>query len=126
MRLRRNGLPCDVVQRTSARAERKGQRRRHSLTVPLFSPTSKQRENTRARQARDFETGKRASNKVRSTDYSDAARQNAECRVGQQSRAEEEAGETTNKKSPDADSDDFLSPWSLAAAPGGRQRPEGQ
>lgn len=125
MRLRRNGLPCDVVERTRERAERQRKKRRLELTVLFSPPKNKERIRARGKQKTwKSETGKgrqpRCAAQIRATKLDKM--QCAEL----DGRAKEEAGETTNKKSPDADSDEFLSPWSLAAAPGGRQRPEGQ
>lgn len=98
-------------------------KRKNSLTV-LFFP-KKQRKRARTRQARDSksQTGKgrkaRCAAQIRATKLDKMQL----CRVGQQS--EGEAGETTNKKSPDADLDGFLA-LHRQQRQGGRQRPEGQ
>lgn len=109
----------------------KGREETQALTHRSLFLSPKNKECTRARGKRETsksETGRGRRTKCAAQITATQLDKNAVCRVGQQLRAKEEAGETTNKKSPDADSDDYLlvSPWSLAAAPGGRQRPEGQ
>lgn len=90
---------------TFAKEKRAAEREREAQALTFLFSFSKQtkREHAHAASERlEVGNGKRASDKVRS----DETRQNAVCRGGRQS--EGEAGETTNKKSPGADFDDFL------------------
>lgn len=126
MRLRRNGLPCDVAQRTRARAERQRTLTHRSLYCPPKNQENKEDIGARGkRETSNSETGRGRQTKC-AAQITATQLDKLQCAEATAERAKEEAGETTNKKSPDADSDEILSPWSLAAAPGGRQRPEGQ
>lgn len=106
MRLRRNGLPCDVAQRTRARAERKRTLTHRSLFLPKKQENKEKMGARGRRETSRSETGRgrtKCAAQITATQLD-----KMQCAESDSRERAEEAGETTNKKSPDADSDDFL------------------